>query len=123
MKTENVKITDVSITMGVHGCVTFYVFIEGSNWMGSLGGYCIGHGYLDALDSEFDGSAKGVEAMARIMDVVGVEKWQALKGCYARVESDGWGSKVTRIGNIIRDKWFDLDKFFRDNGIEEEQDG
>ena len=70
MEIENAKITSVSISMADHGCVTFWVTVEGSGWGCSIGGYCIGHGYLGA--DEFDGYGKGIEAMARIMVTVGV---------------------------------------------------
>lgn len=112
MEIENAKITSVSISMADHGCVTFWVTVEGSGWGCSIGGYCIGHGYLGA--DEFDGYGKGIEAMARIMDTVGVEKWEDLKGQYCRVESEGWGGTIHKIGNIIKDKWFDIDKFFKE---------
>lgn len=26
--------------------------------------------------------------------------------------NDGWGSTITKIGNIINDKWFDMKEFF-----------
>ena len=49
----------------------------------------------------------------RIMDTVGVERWEDLKGKYIRIVDEGWGSSVKKIGNIIEDKWFDIDKFFK----------
>lgn len=107
---ENAKITNVSISMADHGCVTFWVFVEGKGWGCGIGGYCIGHGCLGA--KEFDGSGDGIEAMARIMDVVGVEKWEDLTGQYCRIKTEGWGGTVHTIGNLIEDKWFDLKAFF-----------
>lgn len=41
----------------------------------------------------------------QILKVVGVEKWEDLKGKYIRVESDF--GKVYRIGNLMEDSWFD----------------
>lgn len=110
MKVENAKITKTSITMREHGCITFWVFVKMQSGACGIGGYCIGHGYLGAED--FDGSAKGIEAMARIMDTVGVETWEDLEGQYCRVQSDGWGGRIDKIGNLIKDKWFDLKDFF-----------
>ena len=108
---ENAKITGVSITMADHGCVTFWVYVEGKCWGCGIGGYKVGDGYLGA--DTFSGSAKGIEAMARIMDTVGVERWEDLKGKYCRVEMEGWGGTIYKIGNIIDDKkWFDLKEFF-----------
>lgn len=113
MKIENVKITKVSLSMADHGCLTFDIFVDGSGWSCAIGGYCIGHGYLGA--SEFTAeNGHGLEAMMHIMNVVGVDRWENLVGKYCRVQSDGWGSTIKVIGNIIEDKWFDLEKFFEE---------
>ena len=93
---RNAKITDTSISMGDHGCLTFRITLEGDAFGVSYGGYCIGHGFLgsDTFTAE---NGSGLVAMMRIMDVVGVEK----------------------IGNIIEDKWFDIDEFFKEYRKEE----
>ena len=92
MKVENVKITKVSLSMADHGCLTFDIFV-----------------------SEFTAeNGHGLEAMMHIMNVVGVDRWENLVGKYCRVQSDGWGSTIKVIGNIIEDKWFDLEKFFEE---------
>lgn len=57
-------------------------------------------------------SAKGMESIMRIMDVVGVEALEDMKGKYVRIASKGLGSSVKIIGNIISDKWFDYESFF-----------
>ena len=106
----NMKITGTSITMADHGCITFWIELQGGSFSVSYGGYCIGHGYLGA--KSFDGSGKGVEAMARIMDTVGVDRWEDLNGKYARIVDPGLGGIVTKIGNILEDKWFDIKEFF-----------
>lgn len=108
----NAKITNTSISMEDHGCLTFYITVEGAGWGVSIGGYCNGHGYLGAKEFDSDGSF-GV-ALMKIMDTVGVKKWEDLKGQYIRVESNGWGGTVHKIGNIIKEKWFDLREFFRE---------
>jgi hypothetical protein len=66
--------------------------------------------YLGAKD--FKGSAKGTEALMRIMDVVGVHRWEDIKGKYIRIVDPGWGGIVDKIGNIIEDKWFSQKEFF-----------
>lgn len=50
----------------------------------------------------------------RIMDTIGVANFQSLKGKYCRVAVKGWGDTVKIIGNIIDDKWFDPESFFKD---------
>ena len=114
---ENVKIVDTSITMADHGVLTFYLTVEGNCWGIGIGGYVIGHGYLGADTFEAD-RGEGLEAMMRIMDTVGVEKWEDLKGKYCRVVCTGWGDGVYEIGNLITDKWFNLKKFFEEKKAE-----
>ena len=53
-----------------------------------------------------------MEAISKVLEVVGVDKWEDLPGKYIRFEDNGWGSKVTKIGNIIEEKWLDLEEFF-----------
>lgn len=110
IKILNAKITSTSITMAEHGCLTFWITVEDGGWGVSIGGYSIGHGYLGS--DEFHGYGPGLEAIMRIMDVVGVDKWEDLNGKYIRVESNGWGRTVKKIGHITNDKWFDIGKFF-----------
>lgn len=113
MKIENAKITDVTLSMADHGCLTFDIFVDGGGWSCAIGGYRIGYGHLGA--SEFvTENGYGLEAMMRIMDVVGVDRWENLVGKYCRVKSDGWGSTIKVIGNIVEDKWFNLEKFFEE---------
>lgn len=109
---ENALIEKVDLSMADHGCLTLAMTLQGGGWGVVYGGYCLGKGYLDA--EEFSGSAAGIESIMRIMDVVGVERFQDLKGKYVRVALKGWGGSVKIIGNIIRDKWFDIETFFAD---------
>ena len=94
-----------------HGCLTFDLVLEGKGWGCSFGGYCIGHGYLGAEEFTAENGG-GLVAMMKIMDVVGVDTWESLPGSLIRVESEGWGSVITAIGNIIEDKWFRIKEFF-----------
>ena len=111
---ENALITNVDLSMADHGCLTLVMTLEGDSWGAVYGGYCLGHGYLGAAVDFFDGSAVGIEYLIRIMDTVGGEKCQDLKGKYIRVAAKGWGNSVKIIGNIINDKWFDTETFFAD---------
>ena len=113
-KIENALITNVDLSMADHGCLTLIMTLEGGGWGVVYGGYCLGKGYLGADDDFFDGSAAGMEYLIRIMDTVGVEKFQDLKGKYIRVATKGWGDPVKIIGNVINDKWFDAETFFAD---------
>lgn len=118
-KLMNAKITHASLSMENHGCLTFWLTLEGNGWGCGYGGYCIGHGYLGA-DKFSAESGSGLVAMMKIMNVVGVSRWEDLEGKLIRVEIDEYcGSKITTIMNIIEDKWFDIDEFFKDYAKEE----
>lgn len=111
-KIQNALITNVDISMADHGCFTLSMTLEGHGWGVVYGGYCLGKGFLGA--NEFEGSAAGMEYLMRIMDTVGVEKFQDLKGKYVRVATKGPGDCVKIIGNILKDQWFDAETFFTD---------
>lgn len=112
---ENVKITKVSLNTKDHCCLTFKIVVEGAGIGVVLGGYSIGHNFSGSGCSEeksFDATGDGLIAIMKIMDTVGVDAWEDLVGCYARIKVGGLGSCVTCIGNIIKDKWFDMKEFF-----------
>ena len=111
-KIENALIESVDLSMADHGCLTLALTLKGDGWGVVYGGYCLGHGYLGA--KEFDASASGLESIMRIMDTVGVERFQNLKGKYIRVASKGLGYTIKIIGNVLQDKWFDIETFFAD---------
>lgn len=109
---KNALITDADMSMADYGCLILAIALEGNGWGVVYGGYCLGHGYLGA--DSFDGSAAGLESIMRIMDVVDVERFPDLKGKYVRVATKKWGDTVKIIGNILKDKWFDIETFFAD---------
>ena len=111
---ENALIESVDLSMADHGCLTLAMTLKGSGWGVVYGGYCLGNGYLGADDNFFSGSASGMEYLMRIMDIIGVDRFQNLKGKYVRVATKGLSGPVKIIGNIIEDKWFDAETFFTD---------
>ncbi len=50
------------------------------------------------------------EFISRIMTVVGVKKMEDLVGGYVRIEvpEAGFGTKITKSGNLIKDDWLDF---------------
>lgn len=110
---RNAEIKNVDLSMADHDVLTLQMTLEGDGWGVVYGGYVLGHGYLGA--EEFDGSAKGLESIMRIMDVVGVERFNDMQGKCIRVATKGLGSSVKIIGNLIKDKWFDIDEFFKED--------
>ena len=46
------------------------------------------------------------------MKTLEVESWEDIKGNFVRVETDGWGGKIIRIGHLMKDKWFSFKEYF-----------
>lgn len=111
-KIENAKITGINLSMADHGVLCIELGLRGNGWGVNYGGYVLGHGYVGA--DEFKGSEAGLECIMRIMDIIGIEKFNDAKGKYVRVATRSWGETVKIIGNIISDKWFDQESFFKD---------
>ena len=108
---RNAKITKAELTMADYGCLLLWLTVEGNGWGVALGGFVLGKGYLDA--KEFEGYAKGTEEIMRVMDTVGVDEFGDLEGKYVRVEVGRLGDRVTKFGNIIKEKWFDFNEFHK----------
>lgn len=108
---ENAKITSVDLSMEDHGVLCLSIGLDGKGWGCIYGGYVLGKGYVGA--KEFSGTEQGIESIMRIMDVVGVDKFNSMKGKIIRVATKGWGSIIKIIGNVIEDKWFDAGSFYK----------
>lgn len=54
------------------------------------------------------------EAIVRIMEVCGVDKWKNIPGKTIRVKrtTDGLGGDIIAIGHIVKDIWYDPKKTF-----------
>jgi hypothetical protein len=117
---ENAEITDVSLNMNEHDCLVLCMALNGNKWGCLYGGYKLGQGHLGA--DKFIGSKDGLEAIMRIMDVVGVSDLTDMEGKYVRVATRGLGLSVKIIGNIIIDRWFDYGTFFEKKEMEEPVD-
>lgn len=108
---ENAKITGTQLGYGDRAIFTCYITVEGDGWACSYGGFC-----LDSYDKEKDervATQIGFQAIFELMKALEVENWEDLKGQYVRVEHSGWGGKVTKIGHLIKDKWFSFEEFFK----------
>ena len=110
MEIKNAKISSTMLGREDHGIMTFMIYIDACCFSCGIGGYC-----LDEFSSATQTRvfrAESMEAISKILEVVGVDKWEDLPGKYIRFEDNGFGSIVTKIGNIIEEKWFDLKEFF-----------
>ena len=112
----NAQITNISLGYEDHGILTFGLTLNIAD-----GTSCVFGGYaLDKYDKETEKRycpAYSMELITRIMKVVGVSRWEDIKGKYIRVVSNGWGSTIKKIGNLMKNEWFDIDAFFKEYEI------
>lgn len=106
---ENVQIHDVELSMANNGCLTLTLVLRGSATVYSYGAFTIGHGCINA--DQWDAHGIGLVVMMKIMDVVGVDRWDKLQSQYCRIKTSNSGATIYCIGNIIYDKWFDVNEF------------
>lgn len=104
---ENAIIDGTMLGVEDHGIITCFVFVKFDGAGAGFGGYA-----MDTYDKALDrrvGTAYGMEFIARILSVVGVEKWEDLKGKPVRVKSGGLGGRVTDLGHFIKNEWVNPD--------------
>lgn len=111
---QNAKITNVDLSMADHGVLTLDMVLDGGGWGCVYGGRVLGKGFVGADEEDFSGTSQGIVYIERIMDVVGVDRFNKLKGEYVRVASRSFWDSIDIIGNIIKDKWFDQKSFFEE---------
>ena len=111
MEIKNAQIESTMLGREDHGIFTFIIRVRFDSCV-SCGVGCYALDYYDREAGKRVYSAKSLEAVSKILDVVGVDKWEDLKGKYIRIKDNGWGSTIDEIGNLMEDKWFNLREFF-----------
>lgn len=99
-KIENAVITGTMLGLEDHGIMSSFVYLEMETGGVGFGGYALG-------------GESGIKYIEEILDVVGVSRWEDLKGKHIRVDSEGIGGRALGIGNIIKDKWLYHEEFFK----------
>lgn len=102
LEVKNVEIVNAEIEIEAHGLMTFNLLVKCEGFGVNLGGYV---GFNDNI-------------IRAILDTVGVSKWSQLKGKYCRIKTE-WGSSVKDIGNIVDDKWINLQELYEKEYSEE----
>lgn len=109
----NARITGTMLGVEDHGILSSMVSLDYGGTCQGFGGYAFdepvfGPGGRKMGDFKGRrGCAFGMEFIRRFLEVVGVDKWEDLKGRHVRVrKTDEWGA-IEAIGNIIKDDWFD----------------
>ena len=101
----NAKITKTSLGKEDHGILTAYVYLEGAGWGCGFGGYAFDE--WDKVEQRRKPNAYGLAFILRVMEIADVESWEKLPGTFIRVDTEGWGGKIVRIGHLMKDEWFD----------------
>lgn len=108
---KNARITKTMLGKEDHGIMTFMIFVEFGACGCAIGGYALSG--KDPKTGKPGFCAKGLEAIAEICKVVGVETWEDLPNKYIRIKDNGWGSTIDEIGNLMEEKWFNIREFFK----------
>lgn len=102
---ENAVIESTMLGEEDHGIFTCYIHVSGDGWGCGFGGYA-----LDQYDKEQKkriGTAYGLEFIKRILETLEIGQWEKLKGTPVRVETEGVGRGIKRIGHFRKNRWFD----------------
>jgi hypothetical protein len=104
METKNAKITSTMLGLEGHGIMTFFLYLDYEGSVQGAGGYS-----LISSDIHKDKNAFGIAIIKEILKVVGVDKWEDLKGEYVRVKASS--NEVSAIGHILENKWLNFKEF------------
>lgn len=113
---KNARITSADLDMRDNGCMTLSLVVEGAGWGCCYGGRVLGKGYVGADPEFFKATGDGMIYIMRIMDTLECERFSDIKGKYVRVAIKSFFDSVNIIGNIVKDKWFDGESFFPEEG-------
>ena len=79
-------------------------------------GCCFGGYALDEYDKAEDRRLSisiNPKCLEEIIKIVGASSWIDLMNKYLRVVDRGIGESIAVIGNIMEDKWFNIEEFFQ----------
>lgn len=109
----NAKITDTFLGFEDHGIFTFCLYLYYDHCHQGYGHY--------SLEESGKGYPYTTEVIMEILKVVGVTKWEDLKGKLIRIRVSGAGceTKIEAIGNILEDEWFNFEKFYEEKRMED----
>ena len=108
---KNARITSTTLGPEDHGIMTANLNLDYGGSMQGFGGYS-----LDVYDDKLKKRVPHIalaQFITRVMEVVGVEKWEDLKGKVLRVK--GEHGNIHAIGHYLEDKWFNPAEELRDD--------
>lgn len=112
MNTHNALIRSTHLGFEDHGVFTFMLSLAWDGGVQGFGGW--------GMRGEF-----GPAVIMKILQAVGVERWEELKGKHCRFKRDGggWDAKITEIGHIVEDRWVNPETIAQELGLRGGVDG
>lgn len=110
MEIRNAKIVKTKLGTEDHGIFTFWLDVDFDGGGVGIGGWALDE--WDPAQKKRVFQSESMEIIQKILETVGVENWEDLSGKYIRIKSDGWGSTVEEIGNLMSEKWLNFRTFF-----------
>lgn len=109
----NARIESTMLGYEDHGIMTCYIHLNQQGCGQGFGGYGLDGPWNDRLKERMPNKLCGFW-VKRILETVGVSKWEDLNGKFVRVEGDDFG-EITGIGHITDEKWFHPKKEIKEN--------
>ncbi len=100
----NARIKSTMLGIDDYGIMTCFLHLEQEGSGQAFGGFTLDGPYNDKSRERDPNKLCGFW-IKRILDVVGVCKWEDLPGKYVRVKGEDFG-EIIGIGHITDNKWF-----------------
>ncbi|MBS1404678.1 MAG: hypothetical protein HPZ99_06495 [Oscillospiraceae bacterium] len=112
----NAKITSASFGYCEHGILTFEIHLkasDGNHYM--FGGYALDEPISKNGKCYRIPTQKGFECLTETMKTIGTDHWDELEGKCVRIKVKDTRNfiSISVIGNLLEDKWFDIDAFWK----------
>ncbi len=101
---ENGYISGTRLGFEDHNIFTSWIFIDLNGGGCGFGGYALDE--YSKEDQKRLGTVYGCQKVMELLRVLEIENWEDLKGKPIRVEHNGLGGKISKIGHLIKDQWF-----------------
>lgn len=119
----NARITDTRLGYNDWNYLTLSLYTDSEYGVCGFGGCTFGgRGENSDTDAEYINFEWTSELIMKILDTVGANKWEDIKGKLIRIRTNGktgCAGGIEAIGNILENKWFSIQDFYAEKGIYE----
>ena len=109
---KNARIESTTLGFEDHGIFTYWVMLDFGGSGQGFGGYGLDEPRTDGAGKYLGrrGTVYGCDAIIRLLEVLGVESWEKLKGTPVRVKGGGLfgNTAIEAIGHYLKDEWLNL---------------